>query len=198
MNTRTSILILIVIGIFIAFVVLRPQTPQTPAVPALTQSYSNSAMKFSLQLPDGFTTDESYKYQLIGPGEEIKGVKFTIPSTVATGTNLNSDSYISVEQISGLQNCIAGPFLWKGQNITLSPTDDITPFLFASSSDAAAGNRYENVVHALQGTNPCVAMRYFIHYGSIANYPPGAVREFDERALLAEFDAIRQTLHVTQ
>jgi len=195
MNTRTSILILIVIGIFIAFVVLRPQAPAAPALP---QSYSNSAMKFSLQLPDGFTTDESYTYTEIGPGEEIKGVKFTIPLSMATGTNLSSDSYISVEQIPDAPSCIAGPFLWKGQKITLSPMDDVTQFLVASSTGAAAGNRYENAVFAQQDTNPCIAVRYYIHFASIENYPPGTVREYDQQALLSTFDAIRRSLRVEQ
>ena len=57
MNTRINILILIVLGVFVAFVVLRPQVP---AGPVLSQAYSNSAMKFSLRLPEGYTADESY------------------------------------------------------------------------------------------------------------------------------------------
>lgn len=195
MNLRTNILILIVLGIFIAFVVLHPQAPAEPALP---QSYTNSAMKFSLRLPDGFTTDESYTYTALGLGEEIKGVKFTIPLSMATGTNLSSDSYISVEQIPDVPSCIAGPFLWKGQKITLSPTDDVTQFLVASSTGAAAGNRYEEAVYAQQDTNPCTAVRYFIHFSSIENYPPGMVREYDRQKLLAEFDAIRQSLSVDQ
>lgn len=197
MNTRTSILILIIVGLVIAFAVLRPQS-QAPAASSLTQSYSNSAMKFSLQLPDGFTTDESYTYTALGPGEEIKGVKFTIPLSMATGTNLSSDSYISIEQISDAPSCIAGPFLWKGQKITLSPSDDVTQFLVASSTGAAAGNRYEEAVYAQQDTNPCTAVRYSIHFSSIENYPPGTVREYDRQKLLAEFDAIRQSLNITQ
>jgi hypothetical protein len=64
----------------------------------------------------------------------------------------------------------------------------------ASSTGAAAGNRYDETVYALPGTNPCIAVRYFIHYGVIENYPAGTVRAFDEAALRSEFDAIRRTL----
>jgi hypothetical protein len=39
-------------------------------------------------------------------------------------------------------------------------------------------------------------VRYFIHYGVFQNYPAGMVREFDQQALLASFDAIRRTLVV--
>jgi hypothetical protein len=162
----------------------------------LSQAYSNSAMKFSLRLPSGYTADESYKYTELGPDEEITGVRFTIPNTVATGTNLSSDSYISVEQIPDLPSCIAGPFLWKGQKIELSPSDDVTQFLVASSTGAAAGNRYENAVYAIQDSNPCIAVRYYLHYSAIENYPTGAVREYDRQMLLATFDAIRHSLKV--
>lgn len=194
---RIATLVLLLIGI-IALATGYVHLPVPAAREGLSREYSNSAMQFSLRLPEGYTADESYKYQDLGPGEEITGVKFTIPSSVATGTNLSSDSYISVEQIPDLPSCIAGPFLWKGQKIALSPSDDVTPFLVASSTGAAAGNRYENAVYVLQDTNPCTAVRYMIHFSSIENYPPGAVREYDREALLAEFDAIRQSLKLTR
>ena len=66
------------------------------------------------------------------------------------------------------------------------------------STGAAAGNRYEETVYTLPGTNPCIAVRYFIHYGVFQNYPAGTVREFDQQALLASFDAIRHTLVIVQ
>ncbi|MFA6503088.1 MAG: hypothetical protein WCT45_02430 [Candidatus Paceibacterota bacterium] len=193
-HTRTIVLVLAAVGI-VAFATGYLHMP-IPAGGDLPQAYANSAMKFSLRLPDGYTADESYKYTELGPDEEIAGIKFTIPSSVATGTNLSSDSYISVEQIPDLPSCIAGPFLWKGQRIALSPSDDATPFLVASSTGAAAGNRYEETVYALQDTNPCTAIRYMLHYGAMANYPEGAVREYDRAALLATFDAIRRSLKV--
>jgi hypothetical protein len=68
----------------------------------------------------------------------------------------------------------------------------------ASTTGAAAGNRYEETVYAIPGTNPCVAVRYFVHYGVIENYPPGTVRQFDKQALLDQFDRIRRTLVVNQ
>lgn len=197
MSTRVKIVILIVATAVIAFAVMRTSTP-APMVQPLPQIYSNSVMGFSLHLPNGYVVDESYKYQELGPGKDILGTSFTIPESFADGTNLGSDSYISVEKIPNLQSCIAGPFLWREQRITLSPDTDITPFLVASSTGAAAGNRYEDVVYALSGTNPCIAVRYFIHYAVIDNYPAGAVREFDRATLIATFDAIRHSLKVVQ
>ena len=166
-----------------------------PAGTSLPQVYANSANGFSIRLPAGYATDESYRYQELGPGHDIPGIKFTIPESASAGTNLSADSYISVEEIPRAQECAAGLFLWQGV-AAKELTDGDTTYSVASSTGAGAGNRYEETVYALPGTNPCIAVRYFIHYGVIQNYPEGAVREFDERALVAQFDAIRRTLVV--
>ncbi|MGD0328294.1 MAG: MliC family protein [Minisyncoccia bacterium] len=173
-----------------------------PAGQDLPQIYSNSTYGFSIRLPADYTVDESYQYQELGPDKDISGIKFTIPASVATGTNLSPGSYISVEEISKTNppagGCAATLFL-DPQNIATSTlTDGDVTYLVASSTGAAAGNRYEETVYALPGTNPCIAMRYFIHYGVIENYPAGMVQEFNQPELLATFDAIRRTLIITQ
>lgn len=160
--------------------------------PSLGRIYNNSSHNFSLHLPLGYAIDESYRYQERGPGKDIAGVKFTIPASVATGTNLAPDSYISVEDLPQATNCTADLFLDGALAHDITESDG--SYTIASSTGAGAGNRYEETVYALSDTNPCVAVRYFIHYGVIDNYPSGAVREFDRAALLAGFDAIRHSL----
>ena len=64
----------------------------------------------------------------------------------------------------------------------------------ASTTDAGAGNRYEEQVYALAGANPCIAVRYFIHTTELGNYPAGTRVAYDRAALLAQFDAIRHSL----
>ena len=102
MNTNTrwgvTALICIVVLAFI-FVLFKTSTPAPEPQSTLPQAYSNKALGFSIRLPADYTIDESYKYQAFGPGKDIAGVKFTIPASVAAGTNLGSDSYISVEEI---------------------------------------------------------------------------------------------------
>jgi hypothetical protein len=195
MNTRTTIIVLIVVVIVIAITMGFTRT-SSPIGENLPQVYSNSAMGFSLHLPSDYTVDESYTYQEFGPGKDITGIKFTIPSSMATGTNLGSDSYMSIEEIPKIQDCTAALFL--GQGIARTLADGGTTYSVASTTGAAAGNRYEETVYALPGTNPCIAVRYFIHYGIFQNYPAGMVREFDQQALLASFDAIRRTLVIVQ
>jgi membrane-bound inhibitor of C-type lysozyme len=168
----------------------------------LTQVYTNSTIGFSLRIPTGFTVDDKYTYQELGPGKDIVGVKFTIPKSISAGTNLGSDSYLSVEEIPNTKDCSANLFLdVGGANVNLSPTivnDGDTTYSMASSTGAGAGNRYEESVYTIPGTNPCITVRYFIHYGVLENYPTGTVKQFDNVALTNLFDSIRRTLTIVQ
>jgi len=163
----------------------------------LPQAYENGTEGFSIRIPSGYTPDATYTYQELGPGKDIGGVKFTIDPSIATGTNLASDSYVSVEEISQTANCSATLFLDQGAK-AMTMTDIGTTYSVASSTGAGAGNRYEETVYALPGTNPCVAVRYFIHYGVLENYPAGTVQQFNEASLLTQFDSIRRTLTIGQ
>ncbi|MDB5238124.1 MAG: Protein of unknown function periplasmic [Candidatus Kaiserbacteria bacterium] len=171
---------------------------------AVSQTYTNSSRGFTLQIqnvssanaaqyPAAYSVDESYQYQALGPNKTIDGVKFTIPGNVATGTNLGSDSYVSVEQIPGLSSCSATSFVMSGTKARTVADSGVT-YSVASTSDAGAGNRYDETVYAIASSSPCTAMRYFIHYGAFENYPAGSIRQFNESALMASFDAIRRTL----
>jgi membrane-bound inhibitor of C-type lysozyme len=162
----------------------------------LPQVYESGSNGFSLRYPANYTAVSTYTYQEMGPGKSISGVKFSIDPAIATGTNLSTDSYVSVEEIPNTTSCTADKFL---AGATASVLDDgTTQYSYASSTDAGAGNRYEEQVFALPGTNPCIAVRYFIHYGAIENYPAGAVTEFNHDALVSQFDAIRKTLTIVQ
>ncbi|MDE2213246.1 MAG: MliC family protein [Patescibacteria group bacterium] len=159
----------------------------------LPNAFASSTSGFSIRYLSGYTVDTSYQYQELGPTEIINGIKFTIPPSVAQGTNLGSDSYLSVEQLPTGKTCDASLFLYPP--VTLETlTQNNTTYSVASSTGAGAGNRYEEWVYAIPGSSPCTAVRYFIHYAVLENYPPGTVQAFNEQALLTQFDAIRSTL----
>lgn len=167
------------------------QQQQQPPAPT-TATYSTTT--FSIVYPIGYTVDESYAYQGV-PKKPIKGVKFVIPEEVATGTNLATDSGVSVESLPRAKKCTAD--IYFEQNVKASDmTIGSSTYSVASSTGAAAGNFYEEYVYAINGSNPCIAVRYLIHSGNIANYPPNTVREFDRGALLGTFDTIRDSLQL--
>lgn len=160
----------------------------------LPKIYLDGTTGFSIRYPIDYLVDASYEYQLLGPGKDISGVKFIIPSGLTTGTNLSSfDTGVSVEIIPAIQDCNAGFFLDANANIQ-TVTDNGNEYSFASTVGAAAGNYYEEDVWAISGTNPCIAVRYFIHSGNIGNYPEGTVSGFDRDTLINQFDKIRHSL----
>jgi membrane-bound inhibitor of C-type lysozyme len=155
---------------------------------------ASSTLGFSIRYPAGYTP-LPYTYQELGPGKSINGTKLTIPASEATGTNLSSDSYVSVETLPKATQCTADMFL--GDQVvgsTTEVTDNGVTYSMAKGGGAGAGNLYEEFVYAIPGTSPCIAVRYFIHSTQLGNYPVGTVSAFNETQLVSEFDGIRRSL----
>ena len=201
MTKRTYLIfavVVVLVGIF-ALVLLWPQPSVAPAVPGNSvplTSYDNG--DFSLKDTTNYLVDEHYTYSAFGPGKEISGIKFVIPAAIASGTNLSADSYLSVETIPGIEKaCSADQFLdLQNEATAVMISENGKTYSFASSTGAGAGNRYEEWIYAVPSSSPCLAVRYFIHYGAIENYEPGTVMAFDKIALLKEFDSIRSSLRL--
>lgn len=169
-------------------------TPPPPPPAPVTHTYATST--FSLIYPDGYTVDEMYAYQGV-PKKPIPGVKFVIPGTMATGTNLSVDSGVSVESLPRAKACTGDIYIYqnvKARELTVGTTT----WSVASTSDAGAGNFYEEQVFAIKDSNPCIAIRYFIHSTNFENYPAGTVTQFNKDALLKSFDSIRDSLTIIQ
>lgn len=170
----------------------------------LPAMYSAQSGAFSLRLPeiggavtDGYRIDDSF-VNTLSPDLSITGVRFTIPESWATSTNLSSDSYISIEQIPQQQEC-SGDMFFDGEHTATAYTEGEVLYSRSTVSDAGAGNRYEQIIYALPGTNPCTAVRYMIHSTAIENYGTSSdITAFNRDSLIAEFDAIRKTLVINQ
>ncbi len=174
-------------------VVQEPVTEE-PTTPA-TGTLASSTMGYSIAYPLDFSAVEKHSYAFSST-KNILGFRVNIPADMATGTNLSADSYVSVEQLPNARACTGDIFLKANVKAT-NVTEAGISYSMASSSDAAAGNRYEEIVYALKDSAPCTAVRYFIHYTNIQNYPDGAVTEFNKAALITEFDQIRRSLQKT-
>lgn len=166
------------------------QAPQAIA----TSTYATTT--YSVVYPVDFSVNASYAYEGV-PNKPIAGVQFTVPTAIATGTNLSLDSGVSIEQLPRAKNCTADIFFLDNVIATTS-YDNGVEYSVASLSDAGAGNLYEDTVYALTQTHPCTAVRYHVHSMQIGNYTPGTVTAFDQTSLIAAFDTIRRSLTITQ
>lgn len=159
-------------------------------------TYASSTMGISFKYPKTYTLGVGYQYTGF-PKKPISGIKVIIPATMATGTNLsNQDTGVSIEQLPRALNCSADIYMVANVRAETISEGGVT-YSVASSTEGAAGQRYEEIVYALPSTKPCTAVRYFIHYAAIENFEPGMVREFDRAALLLEFDKIRDSLRIS-
>ena len=168
-----------------------PPAPSTSSMDASTSTYATST--YSVVYPSDYTVDPNYQYTEV-PHKPIAGVKFTIPGSMATGTNLAADSYVSVEMLPRAKICTGDIYL--PENVTSETITDANgmQYSLATSTNGAAGSFYEEDVYAIPGSSPCTAVRYVIHSTDIGNYPAGTVTAFDESALLSAFETIRHSL----
>lgn len=182
---------LIIDGVWFIF---HDQPGDSPAVSNEQPStlYANQAFGFSIMVPAGFTVDESYLNQNLGPGREIPGVGFNIPGSWTEGTNLSRDSHIAVEELSDVE-CIPETFLFS-PSVESEAIQGKNTFTVASASDAGAGNFYDETVYLKEKGSRCYAVRSFIHSTNIGNYPAGTIKEFDRGLLRGALDSIASSL----
>ncbi len=157
-----------------------------------TRSYSSPTLGYQLTYPIAYTQSD-HTYEFSDTKNIEGGFKVTIPQTMATGTNLSADSYVAVEQLPNASLCTGDIYL-RANVVAREVEDGGVTYSVASSTEGAAGNRYEEWVWALPDSEPCTAIRYVIHSTAIENYPAGTVQEFNREALLSEFDGIRRSL----
>ena len=187
-------IIVVLSGIF--FFVKKPSIPassQNGTATSTEKTYLDPSLHYSIRYPADFSPNTAYSYTALGPGKDIHGVSFTVPSSMSAGTNLSSDTYLSVESMA-TSTCSALAFLDEpASTSTQTIVENGTTYEIAKGGGAAAGNFYEEYVYALPKTNPCIAIRYFIHSTNIGNYPPNTVKAYDKEALLSSFDEMRRS-----
>ncbi|MBP9816725.1 MAG: hypothetical protein KBD05_01735 [Candidatus Pacebacteria bacterium] len=140
----------------------------------------HTALDFTIEYPPEYSVES-----------EVNQVSFTVGTSTYEGTNLSSDTKLSVESREG--ECNAEAFVDSPASSTVV-TDRGVTYSFVTVSDAGAGNRYEEMVYVPVDSTPCRAVRYFIHSTVVENYEPGTVRAFDRDALIATFDRMRHSV----
>jgi membrane-bound inhibitor of C-type lysozyme len=165
-------------------------------LPVLSASSTGGIASTTASASTTFSINEAFQYE-VSPTKKIAGVKFTIPAVFVYGTNLSKDTSISVEMIpqtasSSVSACTADMFFDRAPAVKVVKENGLT-YSMGTLSEAAAGNRYDVTVYSIPGSIPCIAFRYFIHYGVLENYPTGTKKQFDKVALQKLFDSIRST-----
>jgi hypothetical protein len=192
----STIILLIASGLYSLLRDVKPSgiVRTEPEIVDFSKSYESIPYKFSLYLPKKYSINEDHSYPSIYENS-INGVSFGIEEDDYRGTNLSKDSYISVEMISDANiPCQVESFLDNVIYSGVIEEQDNHIFAVASTSDAGAGNRYEQTVYVTPVANGCSAIRYFIHYTVVENYPEGTVKEFNKDELLKKFDSIRKSI----
>ena len=172
------------------------QEPLGSETPPQTATTTYSGATFTLTYPTDFVVDPAFSNEEVNPAKPISGVKFSVPPSMATGTNLASDTFLSVEWLPRAKKCSGDIYLHDNVS-SQEVTDGGVVYSMASTSGAAAGNRYEEIVYAIPNSSPCTAVRYSIHFSEMANFEPGTVQEFDRAKLVSTFDEMRRSLMLT-
>ena len=155
--------------------------------------YQSQAMHFAIAHPPKWQVDPNYVDSTMGPGKEIHGVAFMVSAERIKGTNLAGDTSLAVLTLPGA--CEASRFVDSPQDMK-TVTEAGRPYSYAAAQSAGAGNRYEETIYAVTGSSPCLAVRYYIHYNAIENYPAGAVKAFDRDALMKTLGRMRRSLAI--
>jgi len=191
------LLILIIIGAigtFITFLVTaKTDVISQSATPTDTpKPYISTLFNFTITPQPGFTLQEAYLNQTLGPGREIPGIAFQVPEQLTKGTNLSADSYIAVEKLPDV-DCEPGSFLDSATSVETVAIGTNT-FVKSSASDAGAGNLYIDTVYVVGKGDACYSVRTVEHTTNILNYEPGTVKEYDRKALQKDFIAMIESL----
>jgi hypothetical protein len=194
------LVVIVIVITAVAYIVTatqsQPALPQTqiPAesiIPEGWKQYDSSAYNFTVLYPTDYTVKEDHTYTALGPGKDISGVAFIVPESITKGTNLSTDSYMSVEQTTD-KDCLAQNFL---DQVTQSETiiENGRTYTMAIGNGAGAGNRYDETVYATKVNDSCYGLRLFVHYSVLENYDPGTVTEFNHTLLNDNFKQFRSS-----
>lgn len=157
--------------------------------------YESLKYGFKINTPEDFKIDENYRYLLPG-NKYLEGVKFSVPERFFKGTNLSSETYISVEKISNpLSACSMDEFSGYHELTGIEKVGKLS-FSKAISISAGVGNRYDETILVTKVEDGCLGIRFFIHYTVIENYPEGSVKEYDDKLLRETFSDIFKTIEI--
>ena len=172
-----------------------PQLPNADEiVPGVASvEYRDTEYGFSIQYPEIATTSP-VNFEGYLPLTQTPLVSFVLPKSMYTGTNLvEAGVYIGATTSPGvLARCLVMASN-LGENGVGSATINGAEFMVATSTDAGAGNFYEEKVYRRIQNGACLEIVELLHSGNIGNYTPGTVVEFEKAKFSGYLDATVHT-----
>jgi hypothetical protein len=159
-----------------------------------TFNYADPQGRFSLSYSDDFAPAyyKGGEITKIPPAFSLQ----SIDTQQFASTNLN-EVYFQVgvtDDPEDVSTCTQPASPGGAETLLGETTVNGVNFTKSEATGVGAGNVYEQVYHRAVQNGSCYEVTYFVHYGNIGNYPPGAVSEFDRTALYQQLDEILATL----
>ncbi len=165
----------------------------------LTRSYVDSRFDFSLRFPAdaivtvGHGTLDSSPVYNYDPITQTPAVVIELNPTSYKGTNLRSaGAYVALSNDSKIVSICTKAA--EGEQSVSQPVK-IAGVQFArfSVDDGGAGSLLHWTSHRALSGNTCYEIVEWFSWGNPSNYDPGAIREFDKKAIEKQLRAIRQS-----
>jgi len=158
------------------------------------ETYENPLLGYRISYPD-----------IYGVSEEVSDGYGTVPADIAifspdeerNNTNL-IESLVIVGRSSEARAIATCAEEQEGESTLGSITLAGTLFMIFTHDGAAAGNRYQAIRYRTVHLSHCYEITLLMHSGTIENYPPGTVREFDRVMTLERLKAILYSFSFTQ
>jgi hypothetical protein len=170
----------------------------TPSI----DTYTNATNGISFSYPRSFVVENKLSAQDAWRNNATSSgtlmVTVTTPASYVKGTNF-ADAKLGAgfsADASEVDSCTSASSFE-----TKTGTQVINGVTFSkfTTSDAAAGNRYDTTSYRTVHGGKCYAVEYTIHYGNIQNYDPNqGIKEFDESAVKKAFDDIVSSFKFTK
>ncbi|MDQ3014364.1 MAG: hypothetical protein M3Q73_00685 [bacterium] len=198
---RVLPVVIIVLGLFGGYYYF--MAGKGPVVQSEVASYTwtaskNTALGYELSYPEGAMTYKPgtvAETGMLNPNKKIKKDRFVVSSDYIKGTNLASDSGVTIEVYDSTQLCQAE---YVPENFAASPVQTINgkTFSTASSQSGAAGNFYQHTLFKTVHEGKCYVAIAVTHTTNVGAYPAGEVIEYNKAELMELYTKLISTFKV--
>jgi hypothetical protein len=155
--------------------------------------YEDTQLGFSLYRPESSAV-HTQGFEAYLPLTQTAVVAIVLPAALFAGTNLGEAGvFIGASSSPAVTSKWNLPSVEYGEVPAGTATLGGISFAVFTSTDAAAGNIYEERIYRALHGDVCFEIVELLHSTNIGNYDPGTVVEFDKARFQGYLEAIVQT-----